>query len=123
MKLNNSLISDIYVGDDGKLHKVQGGADSVLPFKSGGDYLKIAFAKAVISVNQTTTITIPEDFTSARIFYVKYTNTSIYGLFEYEDGKLTAVKSGDYISLSVSGKTITCSQSLTNEILFGCLYE
>lgn len=30
-KINNSLI-DIYVGDDGKLHKVQGGADTVLPF-------------------------------------------------------------------------------------------
>lgn len=28
-------IIDIYVGDDGKLHKVQGGADSVLPFNSG----------------------------------------------------------------------------------------
>lgn len=30
--LNNDLVSDIYVGDDGKLHKVQGGADTVLPF-------------------------------------------------------------------------------------------
>lgn len=33
-EVNNSLISDIYVGEDGKLHKVQGGADSVLPFSS-----------------------------------------------------------------------------------------
>lgn len=32
--LNSRLVSDIYVGDDGKLHKVQGGADSVLPFRS-----------------------------------------------------------------------------------------
>lgn len=34
---NQSLtnkVSDIYVGEDGKLHKVQGGADSVIPFKS-----------------------------------------------------------------------------------------
>lgn len=30
--LNNSFVSNIYVGKDGKLHKVQGGADSVLPF-------------------------------------------------------------------------------------------
>ena len=30
--LNNSFISNIYVDNDGKLHKVQGGADSVLPF-------------------------------------------------------------------------------------------
>ena len=32
--LNNRFVSNIYVGDDGKLHKVQGGADSVLPFSS-----------------------------------------------------------------------------------------
>lgn len=31
----SSLVSDIYVGDDGKLHKVVGGADTVLPFSSG----------------------------------------------------------------------------------------
>lgn len=28
------MVADIYVGEDGKLHKVQGGADSVLPFSS-----------------------------------------------------------------------------------------
>ena len=46
--LNNNLVANIYVGDDGKLHKVQGGADSVLPFsslldtiyyKTGGSYI------------------------------------------------------------------------------------
>lgn len=31
----SSLVSDIYVGDDGNLHKVVGGADTVLPFSSG----------------------------------------------------------------------------------------
>ena len=35
--LNNSFVSNIYVGSDGKLHKVQGGADSVLPFSSIND--------------------------------------------------------------------------------------
>lgn len=30
--INSSLVSDIYVGSDGNLHKVQGGADTVLPF-------------------------------------------------------------------------------------------
>lgn len=34
-KVNSSLVSDIYVGDDGNLHKVVGGADTVLPFSSG----------------------------------------------------------------------------------------
>lgn len=33
-RLNNSLVSNIYVGSDGKLHKVIGGADTVLPFSS-----------------------------------------------------------------------------------------
>lgn len=33
-ELSTNLI-DIYVGEDGKLHKVKGGADSVLPFSSG----------------------------------------------------------------------------------------
>ncbi len=31
----SSLVSDIYVGEDKKLHKVIGGADTVLPFSSG----------------------------------------------------------------------------------------
>lgn len=35
-ELNSSLVSDIYVGSDGKLHKIIGGADTVLPFSSGG---------------------------------------------------------------------------------------
>lgn len=35
--VNSSLVSDIYVGDDGNLHKVIGGADTVLPFSSGAN--------------------------------------------------------------------------------------
>lgn len=31
---NSSFISNLYIGDDGNLHKVQGGADTVLPFSS-----------------------------------------------------------------------------------------
>lgn len=34
---NAENIIDIYVGNDGKLHKVKGGADTVLPFKSYDD--------------------------------------------------------------------------------------
>ncbi len=33
-ELNDNLVSNIYVGTDGKLHKVQGGADTVLPFSN-----------------------------------------------------------------------------------------
>lgn len=32
--LNDNLVSNIYVGTDGKLHKVQGGADTVIPFNN-----------------------------------------------------------------------------------------
>lgn len=40
------MISDIYVGDDGKLHKVQSGADSVLPFSGGGVCLPVLEANS-----------------------------------------------------------------------------
>ena len=33
------MVSDIYVGSDGNLHKVIGGADTVLPFRSGSNFL------------------------------------------------------------------------------------
>ena len=33
-ELNDNLVSNIYVGTDGKLHKVQGGADTVIPFNN-----------------------------------------------------------------------------------------
>lgn len=34
-EVNSSLVSDIYVGDDKKLHKIIGGADTVLNFSNG----------------------------------------------------------------------------------------
>ena len=36
--MNSKYVSNIYVGTDGKLHKVIGGADTVLPFSSGLTY-------------------------------------------------------------------------------------
>lgn len=47
--LNSNLVSDIYVGDDGKLHKVQGGADTVLPFSGEDTKLKIVSGMASAS--------------------------------------------------------------------------
>lgn len=35
------MVSDIYVGSDGKLHKTKGGADTVLPFNGGNFKLVI----------------------------------------------------------------------------------
>lgn len=51
--INSSLISDIYVGDDGKLHKTKGGADTVLNF-SGAKYPEMTLyssSNVVIPVN------------------------------------------------------------------------
>lgn len=39
--LNADFVKNIYVGDDGKLHKVQGGADSVINFNRIAPILKI----------------------------------------------------------------------------------
>ena len=40
---HNSYIGDIYVGNDGKLHKMTvGGADTVLPFNNKFDYSTLA---------------------------------------------------------------------------------
>lgn len=49
--LNNSFVSNIYVGKDGKLHKVQGGADSVLPFKSGFNNIEIINKSITVTKN------------------------------------------------------------------------
>lgn len=38
MRINSSLVSDIYVGNDGKLHKTKGGADTVLNFSGSASY-------------------------------------------------------------------------------------
>lgn len=68
--LNSSLVADIYVGDDGKLHKVIGGADTVLNFNSapsfgeetksikysrlnaGGDTLTITFSYTILGIKK-----------------------------------------------------------------------
>ena len=51
-ELNSSLI-DVYVGDDGNLHKVKDGADTVLPFNNGkGTYGTFKFnASGNITIN------------------------------------------------------------------------
>lgn len=74
--INNSFISNIYVGNDGKLHKVQGGADSVLPFKSGAE---IHYSKHT----GVTSITIPT--TEKAKFIAVYAEVYCYGCV-YSDG-------------------------------------
>ena len=54
-QLNSSFVSNIYVGNDGKLHKVQGGADSVLPFSSKVESI-YHFSNVASNSNQTAPI-------------------------------------------------------------------
>ena len=58
---NSSLVSDIYVGDDGYLHKVKDGADSVLPFKNAK--LETFGNTYIGNTNAVTILTIPKSGT------------------------------------------------------------
>lgn len=46
-ELINNMVSDIYVGNDGKLHKVKGGADAEIPFKKATTKYVQIYASAV----------------------------------------------------------------------------
>lgn len=72
--LNNSFVSNIYVGSDGKLHKVQGGADSVLPFSSGDYYL--LFAASVNSSYTGGTYTVSKDVYPSKLLATSSTTQS-----------------------------------------------
>ena len=57
-ELNASLVSDIYVGDDDKLHKVIGGADTVLNFSS----FKLKYSEINSPIRASASKTIHLDF-------------------------------------------------------------
>ena len=42
-ELNDNLQFDIYVGDDGKLHKIKGGADTALNFSRSADFKSVYY--------------------------------------------------------------------------------
>ena len=69
--VNNSFVSNIYVGSDGKLHKVQGGADSVLPFSSGNYYYR-AFKGSDPVEKRKDTLKV-----NTGVFFAYYTNPAI----------------------------------------------
>lgn len=68
-KIKQNII-DIYVGDDGKLHKVQGGADSVLPFNSGFENyypIKDGTDSVIIAGEKDTAVLVMVNITSTSI--------------------------------------------------------
>lgn len=87
-EVNNSFVSNIYVGSDGKLHKVQGGADSVLPFSSGNYYYR-AFKGSDTVENRKDTLKV-----NTGVFFAYY-NGSEFG--RYEQGFAFCVKDGTVI--------------------------
>ena len=60
-ELNSSLVSDIYVGDDGNLHKVVDGADTVIPFNNGS---------SIYLITQITVTKFSTDMTSKENLYI-----------------------------------------------------
>ena len=73
--MNSKYVSNIYVGTDGKLHKVIGGADTVLPFSSGVDNVKIKFKVDLYMIrNGTKEI---------------YANSSNYGYIIIQNGNVS----------------------------------
>lgn len=100
--LNNSFVSNIYVGNDGKLHKVQGGADSVLPFSSNKRYSY----SWTSSNNEQKTLTLETEPK-----YIAFTvggisqNAVLYDV-EKQEYIINTVPSANII-VSVNGKVVT----------------
>ena len=113
----NSNLIDIYVGDDGKLHKVQDGADSVLPFKraqtsfSGSSQF---YYRSSDKVNHTW-LSINFDATS----YKKVTITSTYPYQIYMDGTSAGWKTAsgtyDISDANTLGVTIRTGNATAND--------
>lgn len=79
------MVSDIYVGDDGKLHKVKDGADTVLPFSSGSDFLGAITTFSTQGYNASLcVITLENGVTTGKIYqYSSNMVTSDYFKLQY----------------------------------------
>ena len=99
--VNNSFVSNIYVGNDGKLHKVQGGADSVLPFSSNKRYSY----SWTSSNNEQKTLTL-----EIEPKYIAFTVGGIKSnavLYDVENQEYIINAPGANIITSVNGKVVT----------------
>ena len=100
-EVNNSFVSNIYVGSDGKLHKVQGGADSVLPFSSNKRYSY----SWTSSNNEQKTLTL-----EIEPKYIAFTVAGISQnavLYDVEKQEYIINTTGANIITSVNGKVVT----------------
>lgn len=134
-ELNNSLVANIYVGSDGKLHKVQGGADSVLPFSVGKE-IAICYAlkdivlfNTIILEDGTCINTESTAITGNKIKIVGNVATAVKsGKFRYIPAR-ASTNSSSYTPTEVyvnAGNTIcTFPNSYTNKdtLIAGCVYS
>lgn len=126
----DSLVSNIYVGSDGKLHKVQGGADTVLPFNSFGypdipvylwKYLDDGWCKVVVTIPEgynTVVVTSPlwtglhgivvnSDGTEtyAATLYQNIANEQVeYDISNYDKLEAQVSQSGSYVDMILKAK-------------------
>ena len=99
--VNNSFVSNIYVGNDGKLHKVQGDADSVLPFSSNKRYSY----SWTSSNNEQKTLTL--EIEPKYIAFTVGGNSQNAVLYDVENQEYIINASHANIIASVNGKVVT----------------
>ena len=116
-EVNSSLVANIYVGEDGKLHKVQGGADSVLPFSS---YSKIFFP--IENISNIKSISVNSGMTCIQNSNGTYhmTTTAAYSTSRYVKVVID-VTNINYIIVGVPN-TLTPSISGATTIYLNCIY-
>ena len=109
-QVNRNFVSNIYVGDDGKLHKVQGGADSVLPFSS--IKTQTVTQSMTIDSNKNATMTLTFNELSEVIGISNIENTSDATVASFTNGRYHDVVSvnGLYTAgkqFSINGNIVT----------------
>nr|DAU92210.1 MAG TPA: hypothetical protein [Bacteriophage sp.] len=81
---NQSLtqqVADIYVGEDGKLHKVQGGADTVLPFSNLKYFIKNGVLQNGVVATPPKAYTTNNNCTTQNDYFLTYVGTSNIGYY------------------------------------------
>lgn len=127
----NEAVTDIYVGNDGKLHKIQGGADSVIPFSGNNviTYLTIEYTRNTFiysvykqNINKDKTIELLHTVTIDN-------NKAMYSKFPFSVGDYTikkytawwsdnATKMTSQFIIEFMGDDFTVSKTTTGNVGF-----
>lgn len=94
--LNSSLVSDIYVGEDKKLHKIIGGADTVLNFSNGS-----VFEGNLEIIGNSSKLIVSDLPQPPKIIFIQsLTGVDIKGFYSESDN----INRGSRNGVSISGK-------------------